>query len=128
MVLGVFDASRLNFAFMMSCPPTVTVVSSPLQTRLESASISFGTSWPSPDPETIDHEPCSLAISVLAGESSAADAEKMARAASPRNIIFIVVLSWLTNNAERDRKRESFPAQQDVIVLLAWDFGFMMHL
>src|SRR5437868_15524675 len=97
MVLGFLDASRRNFAFMMSCPPTVTVVSSSLHTRLESASISLGSSWPSADPETIDHELCSLAISVLAGESLAADAEKLARAAGPRRIILDVAPGWLPN-------------------------------
>src|SRR6266481_7921216 len=94
MVLGSLEGSRLNFAFMISCPPTVTVVSSSLQKRLESANIPFGTSWPSADPETIDHEPCSWTISVLAAESSAADAEKMDKAASPMNgmigIVFII--------------------------------------
>src|SRR5258707_15599005 len=99
MVLGVFDGSMVNLAFMNTCPPKVVVVSSPLQTRFICSRISAGIGWPSAEPDTIDHSPCNRARAFVTALFSPAPADEMVvTAANPtRNklwIIFIVVSDY----------------------------------
>src|SRR6266516_1743789 len=96
MVLGFLDGSIVNFAFMKSCPPTVTVVSSPLQTRLAVSRMASGMALPSADPETMDHSPWSWALSFLMASLSSAQAEEIATAANPiRNAVGSVFIDEL---------------------------------
>ena len=81
-------------AFMTSCPPTVAVSSSPLQTRLEFGSIVSGMGKPSAVPDTIDHSPCNWAMSFLVASLSSAQASEIAEAASTINkVVDIVFMS-----------------------------------
>ena len=57
----------MNFAFMRSCPPIITVVSSPLQTRLELCNICSETAEPSARPEIMVHSPCNFCKSESVG-------------------------------------------------------------
>src|SRR6266566_62805 len=88
MVLGFLDGSMVNFAFMMSCAPTVTVVSSPLQTRLAVSRMASGMAVPSADPDTMVHSPWSWAMSFLIASLPSAQAVDIATAANPiRNAV-----------------------------------------
>src|SRR5438309_7620148 len=88
MVLGFLDGSCAKVAFMMSCPPTVTVVSSSLQTRLAVSRMASGMALPSADPDTMDHSPWSWALSFLMASLSSAQALDIATAANPiRNAV-----------------------------------------
>src|SRR5204862_2068076 len=84
MVLGFFDGSMVNFAFMKTCPSIVVVVSSPLQLRFICLSISSGMAWPSDEPEIIDHSPCNWSRSFLIACSSAAETFEIASADNVR--------------------------------------------
>src|SRR5436190_14182888 len=93
MVLGFLDGSIVILALMKSWPAIVVVVSSPLQTRFISLSISSGMGWPSAEPDTIDHSPCNLAMSFLTASFSSAQAEKMVVAAKAiKNAILIALI------------------------------------
>src|SRR5439155_1474262 len=88
MVLGFLDGSIVNFAFMRSCSPIVTVVSSPLQTRLAVSRMASGMAFPSADPDTMDHSPWSWAMSLLMASLSSGQAVDAATAANPiRNAV-----------------------------------------
>src|SRR5258705_2342619 len=88
MVLGFLDGSIVNFAFMKSCAPMVTVVSSPLQTRLAVSRMASGMGVPSADPDTMDHSPWSWALSFLMASLSSAHAVDIATIANPiRNAV-----------------------------------------
>src|SRR5712672_2219838 len=93
MVLGCLDGSMVIFAWKKTCPDIVTVISSPLQIRFIFPARSAGMAWPSADPDTIDHSPCSRARSFLTAWSSA-EANEMVAAARPiRNrFVFMVLL------------------------------------
>src|SRR6266536_856229 len=82
MVLGFLDGSIVNFAFMKSSPPTVTVVSSSLQTRLADSRMASGMAVPPAEPDTMDHSPWSWVLSFLTASLSSAQAEDIAMAAN----------------------------------------------
>src|SRR5438552_11002241 len=88
MLLGLLDGSIVNFAFMRSCVPMVTVVSSSLQTRLAVSRMASGMAFPSADPDTMDHWPWSWALSFLMASLSSVQAVDIATAAIPiRNAV-----------------------------------------
>src|SRR5262245_37877526 len=92
MVLGFFEGSMEIFAFRKTCPPEVTVISSPLQTRFICLRISSGMGRPSAVPDTIDHSPCNRSMSFLMPALSSAATSEIAAQASPIRNTFCVVL------------------------------------
>src|SRR5258706_8062066 len=88
MVLGFLDGSRVIFALMNTCPAIVVVVSSPLQTRFICLRLSSGIGWPSAEPDTIAHSPCSAARSFLTASFSSAQTGARARMVNPINRAF----------------------------------------
>src|SRR5947207_2862539 len=93
----------------MSCPPTVTVVSSPLQMRLEVVRMVSGMAWPSADPDTINHSPCNRARSFLTASLSSAQAGETATAANPmskaQRIVFMGKLHFFRFNSTEEFAR-----------------------
>src|SRR6266511_3521889 len=86
MVLGFLEGSIVNFALRKSWPPTVTVVSSPLQTRRADSRMASGMADPSAAPDTMDHSPWSWALSFLTASLSSAEAADIATVAKPIRI------------------------------------------
>ena len=93
--IQLVEGSTVNWAFMKSWPPIITVVSLSFATRWAVARIASGIACPSASPETIDHSPCSLAISALIASSSLAQVTAMGTTnnASARNTFVLVMTS-----------------------------------